>query len=203
MKSVRAAMDLSELPDVTFGPSDIMWWGTAGFIVIEGWTLVMCGVVWIYLSQNTYAWPPQGTPLPSLLIPTIQVVLMLVSLPFVEWADRQMQTFDLNRARVIFTVASLVSMVMVALRVAELLVSLHVKWDANAYGSAQWLVIVYHGTLLLVECAEVIGVALMFWFAPVEDKHFTDGSDAMSYWKFMVLIWVPTYVLCYLVPRWA
>jgi heme/copper-type cytochrome/quinol oxidase subunit 3 len=36
----------------------------------------------------------------------------------------------------------------------------------------------------------------------VEDRHFPDGSDAMMYWYFMVIAWVPLYVMCYLWPRW-
>ena len=59
-------MNVAELPDVVFGPADIMWWGSFAFIVIEGWTLVLCAAVFIYLRQNSQTWPPAGTPLPSL-----------------------------------------------------------------------------------------------------------------------------------------
>jgi cytochrome c oxidase subunit 3 len=90
----------------------------------------------------------------------------------------------------------------VALRAGELLVSLNVKWDTNAYGSAQWLVIGSHATLLLIEWAETLGLMLLFWLAPVERKHFSDAVDAVDYWYFMVATWIPLAVLCYLVPRW-
>jgi hypothetical protein len=43
---------------------------------------------------------------------------------------------------------------------------------------------------------------LMFWIAPVEEKHFSDVADMVFYWFFMVLAWFPLYVLCYWVPRW-
>ena len=197
-----AVIDVSALPDVAFGPRDVMWWGSLGFIVIEGWTLVLCCMVFIYLHQNFQQWPPSGTPLPSLGIPTIQLVLMVVSLAGAKWVDGVVRKFDRVKARWGLTLMALVGFIMTGLRVAELLVSLHVKWDSNAYGSAQWLVITYHGTLILVEAFEVAGLALAFWFAPVEEKHFPDGSDAMMYWYFMVLSWIPIYVLCYLWPRW-
>ena len=84
----------------------------------------------------------------------------------------------------------------------EALVSLNVKWDTNVYGSAQWLLLVMHGSLLTVELVEVGGMTLMFWLAPVEEKHFSDVADMVFYWLFMVLAWMPLYVLCYWVPRW-
>jgi cytochrome c oxidase subunit 3 len=39
--SSRALIDVSRLPTATFGPRDLMWWGTAGFMVIEGATQVV------------------------------------------------------------------------------------------------------------------------------------------------------------------
>ena len=80
--------------------------------------------------------------------------------------------------------------------------TLNVKWDTNAYASAQWLLLVMHGTLLTVELVEVGGMMLIFWLAPVEEKHFSDVADMTFYWAFMVLAWMPLYVLCFWVPRW-
>lgn len=198
----RAVLDVSALPDVCFGPRDIMWWGTIGFMMIEGFTLVLCAVVYVYLQQNFAAWPPPGTPRPSLGAPTAQVVLMLASLPVARWLGRSAHAFDLGRVRTGLIAMSLIGTVAVALRVVELVVSLNVRWDTNAYGSAQWLVVGSHFTLLIVEWAEMVGIALMFWLAPIEQKHFSDASDVVDYWYFMVGVWIPLAVLCYLVPRW-
>jgi heme/copper-type cytochrome/quinol oxidase subunit 3 len=198
----RAVVDVRDLPDVCFGPRDIMWWGTLGFVVIEGWSVVLCVVAYLYLQQNGSAWPPPGTPLPSLGLPTVELALMLASIPLVQWCDRIVHEYDLAKARIGFALAGALGVVLTALHIAMLLVSLNVKWDTNAYGSALWLVLTYHGTLILVEACEVLGLALAYWFAPVEDKHFPDGADAMFYWRFMVFAFVPLYILCFLVPRW-
>lgn len=201
-RRARAVLDVSELPEVVFGARDLMWWGTLGFVVIEGFTLALCAVVYVYLGQNFESWPPRGTPLPSLGIPTAQLAIMLLSLPLMYWLQRAAQRFELGAVRVGLTVAALVVAGVVALRWFELTRALNVKWDANAYGSAQWLVVGSHATLLLIELVEVAGMAAMFWLAPVEEKHFSDVADAAFYWYFMVLAWVPIYVLCFLGPRW-
>ena len=201
-RRARVVMNLSALPDVVFGARDIMWWGTLGFVVIEGFTLFLTAAVYLYVQQNFATWPPEGTPLPDLVIPTIQVVLMLLSLPLVWWIGRVAHAFELGKVRLGLTAAAVVAAVFVALRLLEAIVSLNVKWDTNAYGSAQWMILGAHFTLLLIEFIEVGGMAAMFWLAPIEEKHFSDAADMAFYWYFMVLSWVPLYVLCFLVPRW-
>jgi cytochrome c oxidase subunit 3 len=202
MRPVRSVMNVSALPDVVFGPRDIMWWGTMGFVVIEGFTLLLTAAVYLYLQQNFGAWPPLGTKVPDIGVPTVQVVLMVLSLPLVFWISKVAHRFELGAVRIGLTVAAVVCGVFCGLRLVEALVSLHVKWDTNAYGSAQWLILGSHFTLLLIEFVEVAGMALIFWLAPVEEKHFSDAADMAFYWAFMVLSWVPLYVLCFLVPRW-
>ena len=44
-----------------------MWWGTVGFMTIEGWTIALLVAAYLYLRQNYEAWPPLRTPNPSLL----------------------------------------------------------------------------------------------------------------------------------------
>lgn len=198
----RVEHDVSTLPDVVFGARDLMWWGTLGFVVIEGFTLVLCAAAYVYFHENFATWPPENTPLPSLGVPSLHVLVMLASLPLVRWLDVASKQFDLGKVRVGLSIASVYATVFVAFRLVELLVSLNVKWNANAYGSAQWLVLGAHGTLLLFSAGEIIGMCAMFWLAPVERRHFSDVSDAMLYWAFMVFSWIPLYLLCFLLPRW-
>ena len=199
---LRSVLDLRGLPDVVFGPRDVMWWGTLGFIIIEGFTLVLCAAAYVYLTQNFSTWPPRNTPLPSLGAPSLQVLVMLVSLYPAWWTSNAARRFDLGRVRIGLIVSTAFGLAIVGLRAWELLVSLNVKWDANAYGSAQWLVLGLHGSLLLIELAEIAGMALLFWLAPVEEKHMSDVTDLEFYWYFMVLSWLPLYVLCFWLPRW-
>jgi heme/copper-type cytochrome/quinol oxidase subunit 3 len=199
----RPVADVAHLPDSAFGHRDLMWWGTVGFMVIEGFTLALCAVVYVYLGKNFDSWPPLGTPNPSLGVPTLHVALMLLSLPVVRWVSHAARDFQLGKVRIGLTVLSLICALFVGLRAVELLDSLNVKWSTNAYGSAQWLVVGSHATLILIELVEVAGVALMFWIAPIEEKHFSDADDVAFYWYFMVLAWLPLYVLCFLGPRWV
>ena len=198
----RVVLDVSQLPAHVFGRRDMMWWGTLGFMIIEGFTLVLCAAAHVYLRKNFSAWPPEGTPLPSLVVPTIQVGFMLVSLFASARLAKAAQRFDLAKTRAWLTVDGTFGAIFVGLRVWELTRSLNVRWDANAYGSAQWLVVGAHGTLVAIAFAETVGMALIFWSGPIEKKHFSDASDIAFYGWFIVLSWLPLYVLCFLLPYW-
>ena len=195
----RPFLDVADLPDLAFGSRDLMWWGTLGFVVIEGFTLALCLMVYLYLWKNYSEWPPAGTERPTLLWPTVQVAAMLVSLPIIRRAQRVAKEFDLDATRNYLVVASLFMVAFAVLRGLEL-VSLHAKWSMNAYASAQWLVVGSHATLIAVEMVEILGMALLFWFGTVEKKHFSDVADMGFYWFFLVLAWIPCYVLNYLGP---
>jgi cytochrome c oxidase subunit I+III len=194
-------LDVAELPDLAFGVRDIMWWGTVGFVVIEGTTLALCVVVYLYLWKNFPTWPPAGTERPGLVAPTIQTALMLASLVPIRRLGRAAEALDLARVRRLLLLASALIVAMTVLRGFEL-AALHVRWNQNAYGSAQWLVVGTHATLILIEMVEVLGITAIFWFAQVEWKHFSDVADVSFYWAFLVLAWVPSYVLNYLGPRY-
>ena len=71
MRRERVVADVSRLPTVVFGERNLASWGTTGFMIIETFTLALCAVTYIYLRKNTSVWPPHGTPLPSLLLPSI------------------------------------------------------------------------------------------------------------------------------------
>jgi cytochrome c oxidase subunit III len=199
----RQTHDLSGLPDTAFGVRDIMWWGTLGFALIEGFSLALSAMVYFYLRQNFSEWPPAGTALPDRLVPTVAVAIMLSTLLYMRRVERWAHAFDLERVRRAMTIGSGFCTVFVAVRGWELLQSLNVRWDANAYGSAQWLMVGLHGMLLLMQFVETVGMAAIFWLGPVEKKHFSDAADVAFYWVFIVLSWAPLYVICFLLPHWV
>jgi cytochrome c oxidase subunit III len=200
--SRKPVLDISQLPSVSFGPRDMMWWGTLGFMIIEGFTLVICATVYIYLRKNFATWPPEGTLRPSVAAPTVQVAIMLASLPLMRRIGRRAEQQDLVAVRNGLVLATLFSMAFVGFRAWELTQSLNVRWDANAYGSAAWMVVGSHGTLLAVQLLETAGMAGVFFTRTVEHKHFSDAADVAFYWWFIVLSWLPLYVLCFLLPYW-
>jgi heme/copper-type cytochrome/quinol oxidase subunit 3 len=188
-----------ELPTVTFGHRSLMWWGTLGFMTIEGWSLALIAAMYFYIRQNFLTWPPITVPLPSLTIPTISLVVMLVSVVPAWLADRAARRLDLGAVKLWLLISTLISLAIPILRWYELW-ALNVRWDSNAYGSAAWLLVGSHAALLVLDVADTVGLTLFYWFKRMPIKAMSDTSDNSFYWYFMVGIWVPVYLIVYVGP---
>ena len=191
--------DVRALPTVTFGHRSLMWWGTLGFMVIEGWTLALIVAMYFYVRQNFLNWPPLRTPLPDLRYPTINLAVILVSIVPTYLADRASRRLDLGGVKLWLLISSLISLVIPVLRWYELW-ALNVRWDSNAYGSAAWLVVATHATLLILDVSDTVGLTLFYWFRRMPIKAMSDVADNSFYWYFMALIWAPIYLIVYVGP---
>jgi cytochrome c oxidase subunit 3 len=199
MRPARVVADVSTLPRTVFGHRSLMWWGTVGFIVIEGTTLFICVVSYFYIHRNFTTWPPEHVFRPALLIPTIQAALMLISNIPMRWADRASSRMDIRGVRSGFLICSVLAVIMSVLRWFEF-ESLHVRWDSNAYGSAAWATLTAHATLLLLETAETIAFTVLLFKATAEERDLAGASDNALYWYFMTAVWIPLYVIVFLSP---
>ena len=112
MRATRAVADVRHLPRTVFGNRSLMWWGTMGYIMIEGTTLFICAVTYFYLRRNFTSWPPQHIYRPGLVIPTIQVGVMLLSMVPMRWVDRATRRMDLATVRTGLVICSVLILLM-------------------------------------------------------------------------------------------
>ena len=200
MKPLRVAGNVAELPSTVFGARSLMWWATLGMMVIEGWTLALLVTSYLYFRQNFEAWPPLGTPVPRLLIPTINLVLMLVSCVPAYMAAQRAKQLDTAGVKRWLVVLSLFSVAILVLRWWELW-AINTRWDTNAYGSAAWTIVGTHATLLLLDVADTLGLTLLFFIREMPERSYSDTNDNSFYWYFTVGIWIPIYLIVYVGPR--
>ena len=199
MTDLRVVGTVADLPTTTFGHRSLMWWGTLGFIVIEGSTLLICAVSYVYLQKNFLSWPPERVLRPALTAATVQAALMLLSnLPMV-MVDKAARRLDLRAVRTGMVVISLLALVMCVVRGLEFQ-ALNVRWDSNAYGSAAWAVLTAHSTLLLLETVETWVFTVLLFSPNLEQRDFSAASDNAIYWYFMTLAWIPLAAIVFLLP---
>jgi cytochrome c oxidase subunit III len=193
-------LDVSRLPAHAFGGRDIMWWATAGFIVIEGSMFAMLFVTWRYLEGMEATWPPAGFAPPDLLWGTVNTAILLLS----EWPNRRMKAaaerVDVRATQHWMVAADAFGVAFLAVRVLEL-ATLNVRWDSNAYGSIVWTIMGFHTFHLLTDVIESVVMTVTMFRRP-GPRHLTDVHDQTLYWDFVVLVWLPVYAVVYLVPRW-
>jgi cytochrome c oxidase subunit III len=200
MSTPRTVIDASELPEVVFGSKDLAFWGTVGFMVIEGTTLAILVSCYLYLWQNFERWPPASTALPDLVLPTVSMLFLVASNLPAWWLRKACQAKDLPATKRWLVVCTLVSMGWIAFRLLEFR-AVNTRWDDDAYGSAVWALLFAHFTLLAVEMAETLLFALIFVTRNAEEKHFPDVEDDTMYWFFVTLVWVPIWFVVYVLPR--
>jgi heme/copper-type cytochrome/quinol oxidase subunit 3 len=200
MKNGRIAVDVSRLPNFAFGNRALTWWGVMGFLAIEGTMLVICFVSYFYLRTRVIEWPPPPIELPDLLVPTINLVVMLLSIIPMYLASRAARRLDTRRLLIWTIVCVAFGLIFITLRVFEFY-ALNVSWDTNAYGSILWTIIVIHTFHIVSEILETFVFTIIVARGHREPKYFVDATDNALYWYFIIGIWVPCYVLIFLAPR--
>lgn len=194
-------LDVSRLPHHAFGSRSLMWWGTFGFIVIEGSMFAMLLAVAVYLRGAEAAWPPPGFAPPALLWGTLNTAILLASLWPNHRLHRAAESLDLAATRRWMLIDDGFALAFLAVRVVEL-TALGVRWDSNAYGSIVWLILGFHTFHLLTDAIETF-VLTVFVHVDPGPKRFVEVSEDCVYWNFVVLVWLPLYVLLYWFPRWT
>jgi heme/copper-type cytochrome/quinol oxidase subunit 3 len=200
MKTYEKVIDVAETPTLVLGRRASTWWGTTAFIAIEFSTLVICVMTYLYLRKNEHHWPPPPLRVPDIIRPTITAVFLALTVIPNYWLHQRVRRLDKRGVQFGLLVMSILVAIALVLRLYDFR-DINAHWDTNAYGSAVWITIAFHSTLLFLEALETWVFTALFWFGPIEGKHFSDADDNCVYWYFMSLVWIPMYMLLYWVPR--
>lgn len=196
----RLAQDVSGLPTWAFESKSTPWWGTLGFMAIEGMGFALAVGMWLYLAAVNPQWP-LGPP-PATLWPGITLTALLVlSLVPNWWCNRMALRQDLRSVQIGLVVMSIIGLVAVALRGFEI-AYLNFRWDVDAYGSIVWLIIGLHTTHIVTDVGDTIVLAVLMFTRHARPQRFSDVTDNVFYWVFVVVTWLPLYLLIYWAPRW-
>jgi heme/copper-type cytochrome/quinol oxidase subunit 3 len=194
--------DLSGLPRHAFGPAALTWWGTLGFMALEGSGFLLAAGSYLYLMTLAQKWP-LNAPQPNHWPGTIVAILLVASLPLNHLLSRWAKEEDLARVRWGLVGMSVFGLVPLVVRWFEFS-AVHVRWDNNAYGSIVWFILGLHTTHLITDLGDtLVLMVLMFTRHANNGRRFSDVSDNAFYWDFVVLTWLPLYALLYWVPRVA
>jgi heme/copper-type cytochrome/quinol oxidase subunit 3 len=199
--SPNRSVDVSNVPTKGFGAKSPAWWGTTGFMIVEGTSLVLCAASYVYLSRNFETWPPPTIPEPDTVVPTISLALLvlvgILGIPI----DRLSKHKDRRALTQVLLGCAALQLVLIVLRLWEF-DALNVHWSDTAYGSAAWFTMGFHTTLLVADFFETLVFGLIFLLGPVHDDHYEDADEVSFYSWFLVASWIPLYLLLFFSPRW-
>ena len=198
----RRVLDVSALPTIAYGPRANIWWGVLGLVAIEGTALALVGVSYLYLRQNFITWPPAGTPRPALGAATADLVVLLASIVPMALVDRLAREERRRPVAIGLGIMVALGIASLALRALQFAGALGCRWDSHAYGSIVWTLLGMHAAHVLTSTLENALLLAVLVIGPVERKDFVDAHVNALYWYFIAAVWVPTYALVYLAPRW-
>jgi cytochrome c oxidase subunit III len=196
----RRVRDVSALPTWAFESKSTPWWGTLGFMAIEGAGFALAIGMYLYFAAVNPKWP-LGPPLATLWPATLLTVLLVASLVPNWWCNRVALRQDLRLVRLGLVGMSVIGLAAIVLRGFEI-AGLNIRWDANAYGSIVWLIIGLHTTHIVTDVADTIVLAVLMFTRHARPRRFSDVTDNAFYWVFVVITWLPLYTLVYWAPSW-
>jgi len=199
---VRVVGDVSHFPRSASGARHLVWWGNLGFMLIEGTAFLLAGGAYLYLINHSPSWPPAGDKLPDLLWSTVFTLGLLASEIPNRWLSAQAKAKKEDRVRFGSLLMTFIGLVLVGIRAVEL-DHLNVRWDQDAYGSVVWMLMILHTSHLATDLGDTAVQMVWLFTHEIGDDQYADVSDNCNYWTFVVLAWLPIYVLLYWVPRWV
>ncbi|MER9410124.1 cytochrome C oxidase subunit III [Mesorhizobium sp. M0589] len=198
--SERPSLDLSDLPTFGHGPRSPTWWGTLGFMALEGMGFALAAGAYLYLAT---LWPNWrlSAPHPNHWPGTIVTILFIISVVPNHILHGYAKQCAIVPVRIGLVVMSLLGLAPLVVRWFEF-PALNIYWDTNAYGSMLWVLLGLHTTHLITDVGDTIVLTvLMFTRHGYSGRRFGDVGDNVFYWDFVVLTWIPIYLLIYWMPR--
>jgi cytochrome c oxidase subunit I+III len=190
-------VDVSTLPNFAFGNRTVLWWATVCLAIIEGTVFAMAIVSYVYLRGRQPEWPP-NLPAPGLFWGSGNLAIMLASAVPNQITKKHAETLDLGRTRLWLGISLVFAMAFLVVRVFEY-GALNCRWDTNAYGSIVWVLLSLHTAHLLTDFVDSAVLEAVLFYQP-GPKRFVDVSENSMYWYFVVLSWIPIYVVIYFGP---
>jgi cytochrome c oxidase subunit III len=195
----RPVQDVSGLPDYGFGYRMTPFWGTLGFMALEGTGFALAAGAYIYLVWLNPQWPLADKP-PDLSWATLLTAVLLVSLWPNQILKRNAKREDLSRVRGDLLLMCFIAVVVLAIRAFEF-TTLNVRWDQNAYGSIVWVLLGLHTAHILTDAVDTFVLTALMFTRHIHGKRFSDVEDNAIYWDFVVVSWLPIYGLIYWMAR--
>jgi len=199
----RYDSQVDDTPENAFGHHAPIWWGNLFILIIEGAAFATLVAIYFYIRRTFDSWPPPRTLVPDLGIPSINLLLLVISVAPFWYAARLAHLYD--RARVVglwLMVGVLFGIAAIVLRGFEFR-ALHTRFTSNAYGSITWTILGVHLAHLLAGTIETFLVGLAMVVGPAEKKHYNDATAVAGYWYFLVISWVVLYPIVFLTPRFT
>lgn len=200
--------DVSHLPSTLLDDKSPIWWGNLWGLMIETAAFGIVVTAWFSVRMFSSSFPPPRVdrmPVlydssPDLTLPTIGLMVLLLSLIPGVWLDISARKKNEGAAKVLLIITLVFGIAAIVIRYYEF-DSLHFKWDDNAYASVVWMILGLHMIHMIALTVEDVMTLSWVVVKGLDDKHSLDITVVAVYWYWIVGTWVLLYFLVYWGPR--
>jgi len=189
-------LNAAALPDYSFRHQSTIWWGMAGLILVEVVVFATLIASFFYLQMQQPVWPPSGTRAPSLWLPTLATLVLIVSALPMYLTDVAIRRGDLSPLKIYPLVSVALALIFLVIKVIEYR-DIGFRWDTHIYGSIVWTIIGFHSAHVLALVLKTLVVTVLAWKGFFTTERRVVVTTNGLYWNFVVVIWVPIYLTIY------
>jgi cytochrome c oxidase subunit III len=192
-------LDVKKLPPIGYYNNAPLWWGQVGMVAIEGTIFALLIATYFYLRMNVPVWPPPGSELNRPVLPTIGLVILLLSVYPTYVASEAVVKGEWLTAKIGMVLNILCALLFLILRIVEWR-SLNFRWDTNAYGSIVWTILGLHSSHVFASMVESSFLTFFLFKGRMGEKQRLGIRVDSVYWYFVVGAWIPLYLVLYVAP---
>ena len=192
-------MNVSDLESGTTDSRSLIWWGNLSMMVIEGTMFAMLVATYLYLRTVNLDWPPSTVIKPDLTLPTVNLLIMLLSCIPMAIADRAALKGNVTAVRIGFALCIAAGISVLVIRSINF-ANIGYKWSDHAYGSFVWTAAGLHTFHTVAATGETALLLVYSVVRRVVKKTLLDFRCTAVYWYFIVIMWLPFYLIVYIAP---
>lgn len=190
-----------ELPTVLEGSSAPVWWAILVVVAIESTVFATLISSYLYLRFTAPQWPPEGVPVPDLFLPILNTVVLFLSSVAVFIGSNGLKKGNLRRLKWGFGIGAGLEIAFLSVKVL-MAIQAQFGWADHAYGSIYWTISRLHSVHVVV----AIIMAVTAWVLSLRGFFSQENRLGIQvvniYWQFVAIVWIPVFVILFLVPRW-
>jgi heme/copper-type cytochrome/quinol oxidase subunit 3 len=189
-------LDVSSLPDHAISSEAPLWWGQLMLAFIEGTMFAILIAMYFYYRLSIDVWPPPGVQLPPVLLPSLTLILLIVSC-FGSYRASEAAKKNDRRGMVVWLVFNLVGGAAAMLLRGFAWAELNFDQSSDIHGSMVWTMLGLHTLDTVADLAfTAVLIVLLLRRPPGPPQRLAVHVDTIV-WYFVVLIWIPLYVVIY------
>ena len=198
MTDIRT-IDVSHLQPYEISSQHPLWWGQLMIAFIEGTMFAILIAAYFYTRLRMDVWPPPGDQFPHRVLPTLELVPLILSCLGSYWASEAAKKNDRSGMIAGLTLNIALAAIALSMRLVAWH-SLNFNWMTDIHGSYVWAFLGLHTFDYICDLAFTVVLLFLVLIGRCGPKQRLAVHVDSVVWYFLVAIWIPIYVVIYWGP---